>query len=79
MVAGMVGELKQVSSNDTLSIYTHDDYVSLTTYAQEESPALVETMENYTSIPSETLKMVYLAAPDMEAEGVENMGLNIYR
>jgi len=79
MVAVMVGQMRNVTKKGFVSIYTHYDYSLQTTYAQEESPALIKTMETYTNMSSETPKIIYLAAPDFEADGVENTGLNIYR
>jgi len=79
MVAFMVGQLRNVTKKGFVSIYTHYDYSLQTTYAEEESPALIKTMETYTDTLSETPQIIYLAAPDFETDGVENRGLNIYR
>lgn len=83
MVAGLIGELQKSeqmnSSNVNVTIFTYNDYLSQTDYAKTETPALIETMENFTGIEKEMNKMDYIAIPDFDEEGVEGVGLNLYR
>lgn len=44
-----------------------------------ETPALYDTMENYTGINVEGTKMDFFTLPDFEPDGLEAWGLNSYR
>lgn len=77
----LVGTLKkshQIEGND-LNIYTSQDYLTQTEYIMNETPMLIETMENYTYSPSELKKIEFVAIPDFSGDGMENWGINTYR
>lgn len=81
LVSALVGQLKkskQVNGSDVY-MYTNGEHLSRTEYAQEETPAMIATMENYTGVPSEMAKIDLLALPDFGSGGAEGWGVQFYR
>lgn len=78
LVAFFVGEFYAMKTR-TLGIYTHSKYISQAEYIADESPRLLEAMENYTGISYMLPKLDLLAIPDFAAGAMENWGLNTYR
>lgn len=78
LVAFFVGEFYALKSHN-IGVYTHRDYVNQTAYIAEESPKLLEAMENFTGVDYMMPKLDLLAIPDFAAGAMENWGLNTYR
>jgi len=76
-----VGELKQSEQVEgaELNVYSYNNYLTQGGYAMEETPALLESMENFTESTSDVNKMDYLAVPDFNTDGTENWGINAFR
>lgn len=81
LVGALVGQLKKsarVNGSD-VDVYTNGEHLSRTEYVQEDTPAMIETMENYTAVPSEMGKIDLLALPDFGGDGAEGWGMQFYR
>ncbi|VVC40910.1 Hypothetical protein CINCED_3A002040 [Cinara cedri] len=78
LVAFFVGEFYAMKTR-TFGVYTHSKYISQAEYIADESPRLIEAMENYTGINYMLPKLDLLAIPDFAAGAMENWGLNTYR
>lgn len=81
LVSALVGQLKKserVNGSD-VNVYANGESLSRTMYTQEETPAMIATMEDYTDVPSETAKIDLLALPDFGGDGAEGWGVQFYR
>ncbi|VVC40906.1 Hypothetical protein CINCED_3A003082 [Cinara cedri] len=81
LVGGFVGVLKKSehSKETNVNVYGSGDHLNQTGYAMEEAPTLFQTMDNYTTIPDGIVKMDFVGIPEIDGEGLEIWGMNLYR
>lgn len=78
LIAFFVGEFYAMTTR-TIRVYTHESFISQAKYVADESPKLLEAMENFTGVYYTLPKLDLLAIPDFSAGAMENWGLNTYR
>lgn len=79
LVGFFVGEYNGVKTMNNIAVYTHMSYLRQTEYLVNESPKLLQEMENFTGVDYMLPKLDILAIPDFSAGAMENWGLNAYR
>lgn len=81
LVGGFVGVLKKSVKikNTNVNVYGSGDHLNQTVYAMEEAPTLIETMDNYTNIMDNIVKIDFVGIPEISGEGLEIEGMNFYR
>lgn len=62
-----------------VEVYGSGDHLNQTAYVMDEAPLLFQTMNDYTDVQDDIMKMDIVGIPEIYYEGSEIWGMNVYR